>query len=248
MKQTTDSTPALAERRRATNGGEILFDPGVAADFRDGFFGPDHWRTRNALSVATGGRGTVFFAHVGAHDWAIRHYRRGGVVGRLLDDHYLWLGADRTRSFREWRLLARLHSSGLPVPRPVAARYQRHGLAYTADLITLRIPGAAPLSRRLADGTAPANIWARVGACVRKFHDASVFHADLTAHNLLVDEAGDVYLLDFDRGQVRGEDGGWRQANLARLDRSLSKIGRENPRIDVTAGDRASLRQAYTKS
>ncbi|MGH8496361.1 MAG: 3-deoxy-D-manno-octulosonic acid kinase [Gammaproteobacteria bacterium] len=247
MKQTTDSTPALRESRRAAKDGEILFDPAVAPDFREELFALDYWRSRDALSVATGGRGTVFFARAGAQDWALRHYCRGGAVGRLLDDHYLWLGPDRTRSFREWRLLARLFSAGLPVPRPVAARYQRHGLAYTADLCTLRIPEAEPLSRRLAADTAPADIWARVGACVRKFHDAGVFHADLTAHNLLVDASGDVYLLDFDRGRLRGEGGDWRQANLARLDRSLRKIGRENPRIDVTADDMASLRRAYAR-
>lgn len=225
--------------------GEILFDPAIAPVFRDEFFAPEYWRARGALSVATGGRGTVFFAHAGPYDWALRHYRRGGAVGRVLDDHYLWHGADRTRSFREGRLLERLHAAGLPVPRPVAARFQRHGLAYTADLITLRIPGAEPLSLRLADAATPADIWARVGACIRKFHDAGVYHADLTAHNLLVDEKGEVHLLDFDRGRVRGEGGAWREANLARLDRSLRKIGSDDPRIVYTAADRQSLRLAY---
>lgn len=223
----------------------MLFDPGLSLDFREEIFSLDHWRTRGVLSVAASGRGTVFFAHTDLHDWALRHYRRGGVIGRLIHDHFLWQGADRTRSFREWRLLQRLHAAGLPVPRPVAARYRREGPVYSADLITLRIAGAEPLSRRLAQGTAPLDIWARVGACIRRFHDAGVYHADLTAHNLLVDEAGEVFLLDFDRGRLRGEGGGWRQANLARLDRSLRKIGREDSRIAVTAANRESLRKAY---
>lgn len=247
MIQTADFTPVPRESRRAIDSGEILFDPDLSSDFRDEFFSLGHWQARDALSVASGGRGTVFFVHVGSRDWALRHYRRGGVAGRLFDDHYLWQGADRTRSFLEWRLLQRLHAAELPVPRPVAARYRRNGPAYSADLITLRIAGAEPLSRRIANGTAPADIWARVGTCVRRFHDVGVYHADLTAHNLLVDDTGEVFLLDFDRGRLRGEGSGWRQANLARLDRSLRKIGREDARMAVTADDRELLQRAYAR-
>ena len=47
----------------------------------------------------------------GARQWVLRHYYRGGPIGRLLDDQFLWLGEDRTRCFREWRLLARLTGS-----------------------------------------------------------------------------------------------------------------------------------------
>ncbi|CAN5274032.1 3-deoxy-D-manno-octulosonic acid kinase [soil metagenome] len=243
--QNSDSTQR--EGRLATNDGGILFDPTLMPQFRERFFCLDHWRARGALSVATGGRGTVFFAQTGVREWALRHYRRGGVVGRLIADRYVWRGADRTRSFREWRLLARLHEAGLPVPRPVAARYCQSGFTYTADIITERIADAEPLSRRLAERAAPADIWTRVGACVRRFHDAGVYHADLTAHNLLVNDAGDVYLLDFDRGRLRHENGGWRRENLERLDRSLRKIGREDQRIDVTSEDRRALRSAYER-
>ena len=66
----------------------------------------------------------------------LRHYRRGGAVARLSGDAYLWTGAGRTRSFAEWRLLRQLRRWDLPVPRPIAARYVRQGLAYRADLIT----------------------------------------------------------------------------------------------------------------
>jgi hypothetical protein len=50
-----------------------------------------------------------------------------------------------------------------------------------------------------------------------------VWHADLTAHNILLDAAGVPYLLDFDRGRLRAP-GRWRVGNLARLQRSLRKI------------------------
>jgi 3-deoxy-D-manno-octulosonic acid kinase len=222
----------------------MLVDAAMAADFAEQYFDPGYWRALGELSVASGGRGTVFFARTADRDWALRHYRRGGLVGRWLDDVYLWQGADRTRAFREWRLLASLREAGLPVPRPVAARYRRRGPTYTADLVTQRIPGAVPLSQVLARSSAPADIWSRVGACVRRFHDAGVYHADLTAHNLLVDEAETVHLLDFDRGRVRG-DGRWKAANLARLERSLAKIRREDPRIPRP--DWSALLAAYSR-
>ena len=47
---------------------------------------------------------------------------------------------------------------GLPVPRPLAARCVRHGLQYTADLITCRIMDA----ETLADVQA-AEGWTRPG-------------------------------------------------------------------------------------
>jgi 3-deoxy-D-manno-octulosonic acid kinase len=50
-----------------------------------------------------------------------------------------------------------------------------------------------------------------------------VFHADLNAHNVLLDAADRVWLVDFDRGELRAR-GAWTHANLARLERSLVKV------------------------
>jgi 3-deoxy-D-manno-octulosonic acid kinase len=172
----------------------------------------------------SGGRGaTLFIEHAGQR-WVLRHYHRGGTVGRVLDDQFLWTGEERTRCFREWRLLARLQEVRLPAPRPVAARYRRRGLVYTADLVTVLIPGVEPLSTRLGRGPVAESVWTAVGRCIGEFHRAGVFHADLTAHNLQIDGADRIFLLDFDRGSLRGEGGRWREANLARLHRSFRKI------------------------
>ena len=40
--------------------------------------------------------------------WVLRRYLRGGMAARFARDRYLWLGEERTRSFRELRLLAEL--------------------------------------------------------------------------------------------------------------------------------------------
>jgi len=208
-------------------------------------FDPNYWRERKAVAGTAGaGRGTVYFLSLASEQWALRHYRRGGMVGRLFEDHFVYLGQGATRSFREFRLLARLYKLGLPVPRPVAACYRRAGLAYTADLLSVRIPGAQPLSRRLSEGTAPNQLWEKAGSLIRRFHDAGACHADLTAHNLLVDDSGLLYLLDFDRGRIR-QDGPWKQQTLERLQRSLRKVSSQDPAINVTASDWQRFMTAY---
>lgn len=226
-------------------GAGILHDPDYALDWAPRHFRHATWADQGRLlQAASGGRGTVFFVRADTAELAIRHYRRGGVVGRFLDDHFVWLGPDRTRSFREWRLLHELVQAGLPVPRPVAAAYRRDGWRYTADLITVRIAGAEPLSRHLLAGPLPAAIWQRAGRCVRRFHDAGVFHPDLTGHNLMLDGEARPWLLDFDRGRIR-RDGGWRRDNLARLRRSLDKIKREQPQTHFEERDWHSLMAGY---
>jgi 3-deoxy-D-manno-octulosonic acid kinase len=110
------------------------------------------------------------------------------------------------------------------VPKPVAARYRRRGLLYRCDLITQRIAGALPLSALLASGTLPAQRWHTVGAAVARLHRAGVDHADLNAHNILLDTKGVVSVIDFDRSRLRAQ-GAWAARNLERLKRSLAKIG-----------------------
>jgi 3-deoxy-D-manno-octulosonic acid kinase len=161
--------------------------------------------------------------------WVLRHYKRGGLIARICTDHYLWLGAARTRSFAEWRLLAELRRLGLPVPAPIAAGYVRGGLTYRADLITAEVPGARTLADAMAGAALSADVWREVGRTIAAFHVQGVHHADLNAHNILLTDAGDppaVHIIDFDRGRIRAR-GAWERQVLARLHRSLEKIGQQ---------------------
>ena len=164
--------------------------------------------------------------HVGVRTlwrWLSR-YRRGGLVARFLDDYYLWTGLERTRPWREWRLLDYLYKEGFPVPRPVAAYVSRSGIGYRGDLITELIPDAHSLASALADSRIELLPWQAIGACIRRFHDAGIYHADLNAHNILLDNRNKIYLLDFDRGERRTPGVLWQEANLGRLLRSLRKF------------------------
>jgi 3-deoxy-D-manno-octulosonic acid kinase len=228
-------------QRIATANGAILADPGILGNLAGGtlenLFDPTFWSGRGQLAEATGGRGAAWFVAESAR-WALRHYRRGGFIARLSKDGYVWTGERRVRAFAEWRLLAELTRRGLPVPKPVAARYQRMGVLYRCDLITLRIPDTRPLSAVLALAPLPEGAWRDVGAAVARLHAAGADHADLNAHNILLDGGGAVSLIDFDRGRLR-TPGGWTSGNLSRLRRSLVKVARDLPpgRFSAAAWD-----------
>lgn len=210
----------------------ILYDASRLRNPSQEMFTREYWSQRNALEEVAGGRNSVFFlraeADPQARRWVLRHYRRGGLMAKIVEDRYLWLGESRTRAFAEWRLLAELRRLGLPVPAPVAARYVRNGLAYRADLITEELPA----SRTLADLLTPpaaaltADHWLAIGRAIARFHLQGVHHADLNAHNILIGSDTAVYLLDFDRGCIRAR-GVWEQRVLARLRRSLEKISQQ---------------------
>ena len=202
----------------------IVFDAALSDQVATDWFAPAYWRDRDALSPLAGGRGGVAVIDTPAGVCVLRHYRRGGLVARLLGDRYLWLGAARTRSFAEFHLLEHAARLGLPGPAPVAARYVRHGVFYTADLITLRIPRARTLAQCLADGTLDTAMAGDVGEAIARFHRQGFWHADLNAHNILLNDAG-AHVIDFDHGRLRTPALGWRQGNLRRLHRSVLKVG-----------------------
>ena len=203
----------------------IVFDrrAGVVPDAR--WFDPAHWAALGRSSGMAGGRGGVMVVETPLGSCVLRHYRRGGIMARLSRDRYLWTGLARTRAMREFSLLADLSGAGLPVPVPVAARIVRDGLRYRADLLTRRIDDSRTLAALLAERAAGSAVAERIGAMLARFHAAGVWHADLNAHNILVDGAGGVWLIDFDRCRRRAPARAWREANLARLRRSLEKLG-----------------------
>jgi len=238
-------------QRIATASGAMLADPEFLGNpgseghaTREALFEPAFWAARGELLDVTGGRGSAWFIATTPHPWVLRHYRRGGLIARVSQDRYLWAGEDRVRAFAEWRLLGALVRRGLPVPHPVAARYQRAGLSYRCDLITRRIANARPLSAAMSDAPLDVAAWACVGATVARLHAAGVDHADLNAHNILLDAAGAVSVIDFDRGRLR-PPGAWVGRNLSRLHRSLVKIGRVLPPDRFTDGTWTSLMSGY---
>lgn len=213
--------------------GALLLNAEARVEVDQSWFDPAHWLAKDAVIGSERGRGAVLvFEHEGRR-FVLRHYRRGGLVARLSADRYLWTGEDHTRPVRELKLNLRMYAAGLPVPLPVAARYERERFSYSGDLITEWLPDTQTLAQRLDAGDIGLPTWAAIGRCLRRFQEYGLYHSDLNAHNILLRGEDEVFLIDFDNGRRR-KAGLWRDANLARLRRSLDKLedGRSQRRFD----------------
>jgi len=98
-------------------------------------------------------------------------------------------------------------------------------LTYRADLITEFLPDCRTLADAISGAQLPREQWSTIGSTIAAFHREGVHHADLNAHNIMLEHAvaPRVYLLDFDRGRIEAR-GAWEEGVLARLRRSLEKI------------------------
>jgi 3-deoxy-D-manno-octulosonic acid kinase len=202
----------------------VLYDADQLSEVDAGIFDPAALAQAGLLRGSAEGRGTTHFIELNGTPCVLRHYRRGGMVAGLLGDRYWRATLPESRAWREWHLLADLVSQGLPVPTPVAAQVVTSGPFYRADLITQHLQNTRSLSEALAAAPLSAEQWQAIGRCIRRFHDAGVYHADLNAHNILLGKDDAVWLIDFDKGEIRKSENEWQQANLARLRRSLDKL------------------------
>lgn len=212
----------------------ILYDadrlPAVSFEWLD----PEFWRLRSAVVAELGGRGQALQVNTPAGPAVLRQYRRGGLVAGFVRDRYVFLGHERSRSFREWRVLAALRERGLPVPAPLIALSARSGPTGTAAIMTALIPEARGLDA--VAGTLDRAGWVRLGQTLARFFRAGVRHADLNATNILVDRDGDWHLIDFDRAQLADKAVN-PDPMLRRLFRSFEKLG--------IRADRKALMQGF---
>jgi len=192
---------------------------------------------KQALSseqITLSGRGQAWFIEMPDQSMVLRSYQRGGLISKFNQQTYIGWSAENSRAYKEWRLLLHLTQLGLPVPRPIAASFCRWPFRfiplYRAHILLQRIPNVQTLDHLLAKSTVGAEVWKRVGACIRQFHDQGVYHADLNANNILLDSQQTVYLIDFDKSEIRQDKQSvspqktqWKLDNLQRLKRSLLK-------------------------
>lgn len=234
-------------KRKPIERGAMLYDASRAGNFTPSAFDPAYWAARGEIEGEAKGRGTTHFIRTNGRHWVLRHYHRGGLIAKISPDKYIWNNEETTRPFREWQLTYHLYRAGLPVPAPIAARYVRDGLTYTGDLITERLPDTLSLAEALRIGALSLLGWIVIGRVIRRFHDLGVCHADLNAHNVLLGNGDDVYLIDFDRASLR-KPGLWCDSNLVRLRRSLEKVTYSLPPDRFTEADWHGLLDGYRQA
>lgn len=208
--------------------GRIVFDAAVVDHPKPAWFDPAFWGTA-AQPVTSGGRGGAWFLQGPFGAAVLRHYLRGGQMARVSRDRFVWHGVGQVRSHRELALLAHMRHLQLPVPKPLASIHWRQGLTYRQAILIGRIEGAQTLAALLQAGVGDHSAWRRIGKMLAHFHQARFFHADLNAHNVLLDAAGQPCLIDFDKGKrMRKGDNAWREETLTRFARSVRKVSGRN--------------------
>lgn len=200
-----------------------VYDANEIQSFSPEFLNSDYWQRNNNIVGTAQGRGTTWFIQFEEKNWVLRHYYRGGMVGKFNKDSYLYSSVDKTRAAREFELLNQLRDLNLPAPKPIAYRIIRSGLFYKADILTERVCNAQDLVALLGKQSVNNALWHKIGQVIKQFHNNNVYHHDLNIHNILIDDKENVWLIDFDQGEIRESKTDWKQGNMTRLLRSFNK-------------------------
>ena len=200
----------------------IIFDDSLISDDIERCFDAQCWQKKDKVTGSATGRGTTWFVQLDTMQGALRHYRRGGLFGKIISDHYCFSGWQKTRSIAEFNLLKVLKELGVNVPRPIAARVIKKGIFYQADLLSEKIPNAQDLVGILQQRQLNESEYQAIAVQIKKMHKAQVNHTDLNIHNILLDAQGKAWIIDFDKCyQQKGDE--WKENNLSRLTRSFHK-------------------------
>lgn len=230
----SDST-IFSWHKNTKNGQIIVAHPSLEGTVNSSWFNAEYWSGKNALIGESKGRNTTYFIKYNSdtsspeRHFVLRHYYRGGLVSKILNDEFLYTGLNKTRSIAEFTMLHKMVDLGLPVPNPIAAMVTKvAGLWCRNDILIEKIANAKDGFHWLLAEDLSDDVWQNIGATIKRFHQARVCHSDLNIHNIMIDNSGKVFLIDFDRCEFREPEFNapaifWQQANLNRLLRSLRK-------------------------
>lgn len=213
----------MSELKQLKSGKYIwLFDTQCFSSIDENYFSETYWLANDAITNREKGRGTTLFVQHNDAQLVLRHYLRGGFMSKISKDHYLFSKLERTRSISELLILEQLQALGLPAPKPAAAQVIRSGIYYQADILIHQIPNSKDLVSLLTQAQ-PSEFYEQLGEVIATFHQQGVFHADLNIKNILQDNSGKFWLIDFDRARIQTPSSNWQNANLKRLKRSFEK-------------------------
>jgi 3-deoxy-D-manno-octulosonic acid kinase len=222
-----------------------LYNENAIDNFTPQLLDSDYWQQQNSVIGSAQGRGTTWFVAYEHQQWVLRHYFRGGLIGKLIRDSYFFYTMEKTRALQEFNLLQYMQNLALPAPLPIACRVIRNGLFYRADLLSQRIVGASDLVALLSKSEIDANLWLKIGKTIAQFHQKGIYHHDLNAHNILIDGQDKVWLIDFDRAEKRAVNSTWQQANMMRLLRSFRKEKQQLAQFNWQESDWQALCKGY---
>ena len=165
----------------------------------------------------------------------IRHYWRGGMMFKLLKDKFFRLSENANRSEKEFDILLLLTE--------LTPRDFKSGLFVTNDIILQEIPGAKTIAKILQERNLTDIELGKIGAVIGQLLTAGILHTDLNISNILLDGAGNIWIIDFDKCFLREINKKKYKKTLSRLERSFEKESKESPNFYWTKDDFVKLQQ-----
>lgn len=253
MDQVSHLLPMAGVEKLNKDNALAWFDPHFYPNFELAYFQSEFWQQQGLVTGQSKGRNTVWFIRQpNGQEAVLRHYYRGGLMGKMNKDKFWPEPAAQSRAMAEFSLLWQMRLWGLPVPRPCAALYQKYGFSYSADILIERIPDTTDLAHLLQQRPLTDAEWQQLGAVVASFHQHQVYHSDLNCHNILLDNQGQFWLIDFDKCAIRHAadyaDQSWKAQNLQRLLRSLNKEKQQLPVFHWQPDQFAALELGYQQA
>jgi 3-deoxy-D-manno-octulosonic acid kinase len=154
----------------------------------------------------------------------VKHYRRGGLIRHIIKRQYVRFG--KTRARREFELLGMVRTLGINVPQPIAYA-DCGGLLYQNWLVTRAISQSVSLARlSRQDENRASRAMKSVTEQIFTLIQNNILHVDLHPGNVVVDNSGKVYLLDFDKGRIyNGNRQKLKNRYITRWQRAVDKHG-----------------------
>jgi 3-deoxy-D-manno-octulosonic acid kinase len=188
------------------------------------------------------GRGIAYAIRLNSDPWLVRHYRRGGMIARVLNDRYAPTG---NRAVEELKASVVARARGIPTPEVVAAICYSGPLYSRFDIAVQFIDHSRDLAQLLfEDRVVSTRDIGKAATLIRTMIKGGLLHADLNLKNILIapDRA---YVLDLDRCTVVDEaTRHGAEAMRKRFARSLAKWESKSGRV-VSEAHHRTLEAAF---
>ncbi len=168
---------------------------------------------------------SVIRGNIGNLNVVVKHYKRGGVIYYFNSHHYI-SSFTSSRAKKEFQFLEIVRKKGVNAPKPIAYAI-KGGFFYRNWLATEEIKNVKGLNSLGDDDVDKIEKYVKeVARQIKILIKEKIFHVDLHPGNVIYDDSGKVYILDFDKACFfKGSFNELRDKYILRWRRAVIKHG-----------------------